>query len=250
MSHLQKIDGLADRIRDVVKRLAEKRGAVNSHSLALTHLIGNYVMVINFVLDEMNRDRSTNEQSTARLSQMVERMRDASNRLVQQSLGRPLTHCLQLSAREVAEQSVSQISAYTAWKGSTIVVEHPTQDLNLWADMRAAQECLMTLLENAVKYSPPSSVVRLTYQAEHDFVTFQVQDSGPGVAPEERDHLFEPGFVGQICATAEEPRFGAGLSVAKALAEDMGGGVGHLLEHPSPGACFVLRLKRVPGGVA
>jgi signal transduction histidine kinase len=81
-----------------------------------------------------------------------------------------------------------------------------------------------------------------------------VVDDGPGVAREDRAHLFEPFFRGERARDTVTPGSGLGLYLARRLAEAMDGSL-ELVEGPSvgapaelAGAAFRLRLPRPRGG--
>jgi two-component system OmpR family sensor kinase len=105
---------------------------------------------------------------------------------------------------------------------------------------------VVNLMENAVKHTPPGTVIKATAGREGDDVVLAVEDEGPGVAPEVRDRLFERFVRG---SGDRGGSFGLGLSIVRAVAETHGGSV--TLEDPpagTTGARFVVRLPARPGG--
>jgi signal transduction histidine kinase len=104
----------------------------------------------------------------------------------------------------------------------------------------------VNLMENAVKHTPPGTVIKATAGREGDEIVLAVEDEGPGVAPEVRDRLFERFVRG---SGDRGGSFGLGLSIVRAVAETHGGSV--TLEDPpagTTGARFVVRLPARPGG--
>jgi signal transduction histidine kinase len=100
------------------------------------------------------------------------------------------------------------------------------------------------LMENACKYSPPSSVVRVTAGGNDGHFEICVEDQGPGIAAGDREKIFDrfrrlpdpPGTV--ISGT------GLGLYIARRFARDLGGDI-RITEGeggPWTGARFTLRL--------
>jgi GAF domain-containing protein len=76
----------------------------------------------------------------------------------------------------------------------------------------------------------------ISTQKDDDWVEIRFADTGPGVPPELRDHIFEP-FVSH----GKKRGAGLGLSIAKRIVEEHGGRI--RVEHaPSAGATFVIRL--------
>jgi two-component system sensor histidine kinase KdpD len=89
-------------------------------------------------------------------------------------------------------------------------------------DFSATLRILANLLDNALKYSPPSTPVELCAQRRGAVVDISVADRGPGVAPAERERIFEPFYRGRGAA-AQARGTGLGLAIARRLAEAQGG---------------------------
>jgi K+-sensing histidine kinase KdpD len=99
---------------------------------------------------------------------------------------------------------------------------------------------LNNLIENALRYAPPATTVDLIVRREDDMLVFAVGDRGPGVAPADRDHIFEP-FYRESSAAPDARRAGLGLSIARRLAEIQGGTLCYEARSGG-GSVFVLRL--------
>jgi signal transduction histidine kinase len=80
---------------------------------------------------------------------------------------------------------------------------------------------LDNLIENALRYSPSGTPVRVEWAAAGDEVVLAVVDSGPGVDPEERESVFERFYRGE--AGRGVPGTGLGLPIVAALARRWGG---------------------------
>jgi signal transduction histidine kinase len=106
------------------------------------------------------------------------------------------------------------------------------------ADPVAVARILRILLDNAAAYGAGTVTVASSTDAEHVLVA--VADEGPGIAPQEREHIFGQ-FVRGSAAAGAATGTGLGLSIARGLARAMGG---ELEAAPVPGgARFVLTLR-------
>jgi two-component system OmpR family sensor kinase len=87
---------------------------------------------------------------------------------------------------------------------------------------------IVNLLDNAIRYSPDDGVIRLStgIDPSNRSAFLAVEDSGPGIAPEMRERVFER-FVRNQDGADTNPTEGTGLGLAmvKAIAEDHGGAV-------------------------
>ena len=92
-------------------------------------------------------------------------------------------------------------------------------------DVERIREVLMHLLENAGKYSPPGSPIRVTSEVQSDHLVTSVADRGPGIDSFEQTLIFEKFYRGQHQRYAA-PGTGMGLAIAKVIIEAHGGRIG------------------------
>jgi signal transduction histidine kinase len=91
------------------------------------------------------------------------------------------------------------------------------------------------LLGNALKFTPAGGHVTLRIRPAGASVRCEVQDTGPGIAPEEQARLFVP-FT-QLAAGRRHDGVGLGLAICKAIVEAHGGQIG-LTSAPGRGSTF------------
>lgn len=97
----------------------------------------------------------------------------------------------------------------------------------------------VALLDNAVQHSRPGTEVSLTSHSTARTVEIRVADAGPGVAPAERERIFERFARG--AETGQRRGFGLGLALVRESARRYGGAVS--IEHTSDrGTVFLLRV--------
>lgn len=93
----------------------------------------------------------------------------------------------------------------------------------LWRlDVRCVKQVLLHLLENAVKFTEEGHVT-LRMSVEANRITIEVDDTGVGIRPEDRAHLFRPFVQAESGATRRYGGSGLGLTVTHQLVELMGG---------------------------
>ncbi len=109
-------------------------------------------------------------------------------------------------------------------------------------DGDACMHALVNLVENGVKYCGDDGTVEVSCACDKRFIIVTVDDDGPGVAPFERDTIFDLGIRGN---SAGRSGTGIGLAVVKAIADRAGGDV-RAAPSPLGGARFVLRLPTLP----
>jgi two-component system OmpR family sensor kinase len=99
------------------------------------------------------------------------------------------------------------------------------------------------LLENALRFVPDSGQVRLTLRNEGRTVLVQVDDSGPGVAPELRSRIFDRFFRGTDGRGAGS---GLGLSIVRRIAEIHRGAVAASSSPTLGGLRVEVRFPAIP----
>ncbi|MBX3621326.1 MAG: response regulator [Rhizobacter sp.] len=104
------------------------------------------------------------------------------------------------------------------------------------ADEKRLRQILINVLGNAVKFTQAGRVVfRLRHARE--MAVFEIEDTGPGIAPDEIDHIFEPFARG---SDATSGGTGLGLTISKMLTDLMGG---EMTVTSTPGQGTVFRIK-------
>jgi K+-sensing histidine kinase KdpD len=93
-------------------------------------------------------------------------------------------------------------------------------------DFVQSRRILVNLIDNALRYSPPDSLVTIEVTVRDSRLLFRVEDAGAGVPPSERERIFEP-FYRPQGAAPDLGRTGLGLAIARRLAEAQGGSVGY-----------------------
>ena len=106
-------------------------------------------------------------------------------------------------------------------------------------DRRAMRQCLMVLLDNAIKFTPSKGVVRLRVSSGPDRCRIEVHDSGRGIEEQHLPHIFDRFY--QADKSRATSGFGLGLSIAKGIVEAHQGLIG-VTSSKGNGSCFYLEL--------
>ena len=147
---------------------------------------------------------------------------------------REIVHCA-----EIVEAAISRFGEALA--EHALFVDAGPAGLSVEVDPGQLTEALGHGLENAARYSPPGSTIRVSAGGEDDFVTLKVEDQGSGIPPADRERVFER-FV-RLPAAADVPGTGLGLSIARSLVESNGGEL-RLAQAAGGGTLFEIRLPR------
>jgi two-component system sensor histidine kinase CiaH len=132
--------------------------------------------------------------------------------------------CEPLYLNEVLEQACARIEPIADGKGISICRDL-SLDLPYVGDEVFLQELAIIFLDNAIKYSPSNTEVRVQLDRIEDDVRLTFEDQGCGIASEDCDRIFERFFRGRNIGSSESRSGGLGLAIAKAIVEAQGGSI-------------------------
>ena len=143
---------------------------------------------------------------------------------------------------EIAERSIDDIVVEALDElgeaGGRVKVSLPDDSYAVQADAQQIQRVLVNLIENALKYSPAGEPVHVQVTSTSSEALIRVVDHGPGLAPADRERIFEP-F--RRAADGGARGAGLGLAIARGFAESNGGRV-WAESREGQGSTFVLAL--------
>ncbi|MCA1716914.1 MAG: HAMP domain-containing protein, partial [Actinobacteria bacterium] len=120
------------------------------------------------------------------------------------------------------------------------------------ADPDRLVQVLTNLLGNALRHTPAGGRVAVSVKAREEGLTFVVEDTGMGVAPEHLPRVFERFYRVEKSRSREGGGSGLGLTISRALVEAMGGRMWAGSAGPGKGATFAFSLPTAtegdPGG--
>ncbi len=120
--------------------------------------------------------------------------------------------------------SVSACSYLAEQKNIKITTEC-YENLELYAHPVLAEQAVSNLIDNAVKYSYPNSVVKVKASAIKNYIVITVSDSGPGIPEKSLDRIFNRFYRVDKSRSRELGGTGLGLAIVKNIARTHGGKV-------------------------
>ena len=126
------------------------------------------------------------------------------------------------SLREALERGVVMVRERATKDGVRVALEaYPEVDI-VSGDERRVRQVIFNLLSNAVKFTPQGGTVDVSAVRVNGEVRVSVADTGPGIAPEDHDRIFEE-FQQTEAGAAQREGTGLGLALSKRLVELHGG---------------------------
>jgi two-component system sensor histidine kinase GlrK len=128
-----------------------------------------------------------------------------------------------------------------AMAARNITLDMHVADLHLVADRAKLKLVLENLLSNALKFTPRGGTIHLHAYADGTQTVIDFADTGPGIAPDDRDKVFEAFYTGSQPQGGPLKGTGIGLSVVREFVEAHGGTV-EIVTGEYPGAHLRIRL--------
>jgi len=201
-----------------------RRDFVANVSHELRTPIASLKALVETLLDGALEDEEVAHEFLARMETEV----DGLARLVQDLLelsraesGRLTLSPVAADIRRVAEQVIARLRTQAEPKKLDIRIEIPDGLTPGRFDPERIEQVLVNLVHNAVKFTPPGGIITVGAAAEDDHLVVWVADTGPGVAPEDRDRIFERFY--KTDRSRADAGTGLGLSIARHLVELHGG---------------------------
>jgi two-component system sensor histidine kinase KdpD len=109
-------------------------------------------------------------------------------------------------------------------------------------DVLLMEQVLMNVLDNAAKYAPPASTIRISARRKQDAVIIEVMDEGPGIPEDRLTRIFEK-FHRVHGGDRQRAGTGLGLAICRGFVDAMGGTITAANRTDRSGAIFAIRLS-------
>lgn len=131
---------------------------------------------------------------------------------------------LHISA-ELMEDVVSEALRHVNRKSCEhhIIVEHRDEFLLARMDAKLIVQVIINIVDNAIKYTPPGSNIKIITSREGDKAVVTIADDGPGISDEAKQHVFDMFYTGANEIADSRRSLGLGLSLCKSIVSVHGG---------------------------
>jgi signal transduction histidine kinase len=160
------------------------------------------------------------ERSTVRLTQLVDNLLES----VRVESGEASIRTKKVSLEDVVEEAVEMIGPLLRQREQRVVPELPYPLPSVMGDAPRLTQVFVNLLDNASKYSPERSVIRIGGETCGDRVTVWVDDEGPGL-PNGADGLVFDRFFRSAGSEPDARGVGLGLWIVKSIVSRHGGSI-------------------------
>ena len=146
---------------------------------------------------------------------------------------------------DVVAEAVDRVRVEAQARKVTLVLGG-TQGVKVYGDPALLTTAVRNLLDNAIRYAPPTSRVSVGVSRGSGQVRVAVVDQGPGIPEDQRERVFERFYRLDAARSRETGGSGLGLSIVKHIANDHGGRV-DVWSTVGKGSTFTLVLPEAYG---
>lgn len=129
-----------------------------------------------------------------------------------------------------------------ALAGHRVEVRMPADLPMLRLDLFLMEHAVANALDNAAKYAPPGTAIRVAAAVRDGQVVLDITDEGPGIGAGDAERVFEPFYRGAGAQGAPAPGTGLGLAICRAFVQASGGTVVATNDGAARGATLRFRL--------
>ncbi|MGC8743708.1 MAG: ATP-binding protein [Verrucomicrobiia bacterium] len=223
-------------------RRAEKLAALGQMISGVAHELNNPLSVIKGYIEVILQSHDLNPQTRADLEKVAKESNRAAN-LVKNFLTFARERAAQREKINVNEiiKEVMDLRKFTARIAKVDIKYELSPDLpSTLADPEQIKQIIVILVNNALQAMekcPPPHLLTIRSAVVDNMVKVEVQDNGPGVAPNLEEKIFEPFFTTKGVGAGT----GLGLSIAHSIISEHKGKIYHK-RPPEGGACFIFEI--------
>ncbi|MGD0087894.1 MAG: ATP-binding protein [Verrucomicrobiota bacterium] len=225
-------------LREIIQ--AERLAVVGNFARSILHDLKNPLTVISLATETLERPGLTPEkhaQSLGYIHIQVQHIKEMIGDILEFTQGASAKAAFTaVDYRQFVSKLLPELDAEAGIKSVRIEPQNEPPAVQLRLEPRRLRRVFFNLLHNAVDVMPGGGRLRLRFRQDGKEVITEMEDTGPGIAPEIVDRLFQP-----FATHGKSHGTGLGLSICKKIVEDHGGRMG-VRQEPGQGAIFFFTL--------
>jgi signal transduction histidine kinase len=233
-------------LREVLQ--TERLAVVGRFARSIVHDLKNPLNVIGLTAEIAGLEKATPEmrkKAQLNIRKQVDRISEMIGELLDFTQGTNSEFVLSpADYGTFVRQLVEELGPEAALKSALLEVQEPIPLIQVKVNPKRLRRVFYNLVHNATDAMPEGGKIKLRIRAGEKEVVTEIEDSGPGIAPEIAGQLFEA-----FATHGKAHGTGLGLSISKKIIEDHQGWITARSE-PGRGAVFSFGLPAVPSGAA
>ncbi len=246
--HLQIIADKNDELAKVNEQLSESVNEKNSILNIVAHDLRAPLAKIRAIADLVSLDKNLSTETQTKLNR-IEGHVLSSNRLIQD--------LIEAQREEESHKNLLHESILPNELLSKIIAEHEVaakeKEISLYVESSKAPfitdayrltRIIENLVSNAIKFSPPKTIVSIATESTEDALKITIADQGPGFNEQDKSLLFKKFQPLSAQPTGNESSVGLGLSIVKRMVNELKGTINLVSSH-GHGTTFIISLPQL-----
>jgi len=197
----------------------ERLAIVGRFARSIVHDLKNPLNIIGLTAEMAEREGAspeTRRQAYGRIGVQVDRISDMIGELLDFTQGSQSNFVLAgTDYAAFVQQLLDELGPEAKLKSASLELESPLPAVELLLDPKRLRRVFYNLIHNATDAMPKGGKIALRFRRSPTEIVTEIEDSGPGIAPEIAGHLFEP-----FATHGKAHGTGLGLSICKRIIED------------------------------
>ncbi|MCW5516732.1 sensor histidine kinase [Muriicola sp. Z0-33] len=143
------------------------------------------------------------------------------------------------SITELSHDLVAKFKVIAAKKNIDLVLDNPSENSIVFADVSLVERALQNLIENAIKFTEPKGRVVLSIKRKDENVEINITDTGTGIPLSEQPYIFDR--YKQVEKNTKKQGYGLGLAIVKKIMDLHDTSI-TVLSKPKEGSSFIFNL--------
>jgi signal transduction histidine kinase len=228
-------------LREVVQ--AERLAVIGRFARSIIHDLKNPLNIIGLTAEVAGMEHTTAENrrdAVTNIRVQVDRISELVSEILEFTQGSsPELVLPPMSYAEFVHDMLGELRPEGALKSIAIELENPPPDVSIVLNPKRMRRAFYNLFHNAAEAMPEGGKVILRFRTENGSLVTEIEDTGPGIAPEIAGQLFQA-----FATYGKEHGTGLGLSICRRIIEDHKGWI-TARDQPGRGAIFTFGLPVV-----
>lgn len=224
-------------LREILE--AERLAVVGNFARSIIHDLKNPLCIIGLSVETFSSASLSPEsraQAQSRINRQVMRINNLVEDILSFTEGRRIANLKPGDLRAFVSELVKELQGDISAKSIELILENEPPDGLIPFDAHRLSRVFHNLVQNAADFLGDGGKIYLRFKPTAGEILVEIEDTGPGIAPEIADQLFQP-----FATHGKKHGTGLGLSICKKIIEDHGGKIS-VRSEAGRGAIFAFTL--------